>query len=708
MPLSQGQILNNRYKIVKLLGQGGFGAVYRAWDANLERLCAVKENYDISPDAERLFKRESKILVDLSHPNLPRVFDYFSIPSKGNYFVMDYIEGYDLQEKLDQRGGPLTETEVLPWITQVCDALAYLHGRIPPIIHRDIKPSNVRINPYGIAFLVDFGIAKVYDPHRRTTMGARAVTPGYAPFEQYGQKSTDARTDVYALGATLYHALTGITPLESIDRVAGAQLSTPRELNPFLTPTTEAVILRAMEILPEKRYQQIQEFLYALKLPTEPQGQVFAAVTPTQILIPQSTYSSSTPEVKPVRIWLPKKLIIALLGLLLIIPLLILLIYSSRKLIANVSPRETNSILGFDSEQTWTVAPSLGDYAPFVTDSPLHTSTSTLESSINTPIDTNTQVSDQTPFPKYSSRISTENLDQLVELAEIRLSGIGISSWIEWAPDSRYLAVSTQNSVQIYNISTQTAKFFIRTLSRPLQIDISPDGQYIAVGSEGSIASIWRIADNSLFMTLKAKYKHVYVAFAPDGKNIAVSSEHGPGDITVWDFNSGEQSSTTFIEMGVGYLGFSPDGDVIASNASGRGNVLSWKFPGLDPIYLTSGPLHRDNISSLVFSPDSTKLAISSLDGRISLLRSPELQLIYRTYTIADSVYHIDFSPDGKILAVGSSKATLQFLLAANGNIIESIPLSGNLTCYTVAFSPDGYFLATTSNGRIRIWGVIP
>ena len=91
---------------------------------------------------------KSKILVDLSHPNLPRVFDYFSIPSKGNYFVMDYIEGYDLQEKLDQRGGPLTETEVLPWITQVCDALAYLHGRIPPIIHRDIKPSNVRINPY--------------------------------------------------------------------------------------------------------------------------------------------------------------------------------------------------------------------------------------------------------------------------------------------------------------------------------------------------------------------------------------------------------------------------------------------------------------------------------------------------------------------------------------------------------------------------------
>jgi len=161
MPLITGQLINNRYRIVKKLGQGGFGAVYRAWDTNLNGPCAVKENFDTSPKAQKQFAREASLLFNLNHPHLPRVFDHFFIPGQGQYLVMDYIEGEDLQEMLQRVGGALPESQVIEWIGHVCDALDYLHTQNPPIIHRDIKPANIKITHPGKALLVDFGIAKV-------------------------------------------------------------------------------------------------------------------------------------------------------------------------------------------------------------------------------------------------------------------------------------------------------------------------------------------------------------------------------------------------------------------------------------------------------------------------------------------------------------------------------------------------------------------
>ena len=265
MPLSPGQILDNRYRVVKLLGQGGFGAVYRVWDTRLDRPRALKENLDTSPEAQRQFKREAQILSDLSHPNLPRVIDHFIVPGQGQYLVMDYVEGEDLQEMLQRVGGPLPEAQVLDWIGQVSDALEYLHSQSPPIIHRDVKPANIKITPDGKAMLVDFGIAKVYDPQLRTTIGARAVTPGYSPNEQYlSSGQTDARTDVYALGATLYCLLTGKAPPEAPERNMGVVVPSPRSLYLCVSFKVEDAITRSLEMQPEKRYQSIAGFKSAL------------------------------------------------------------------------------------------------------------------------------------------------------------------------------------------------------------------------------------------------------------------------------------------------------------------------------------------------------------------------------------------------------------------------------------------------------------
>jgi formylglycine-generating enzyme required for sulfatase activity len=270
MTLNPGQILNNRYRIVKLLGQGGFGAVYRAWDTNLDGPVALKENLDTSPTAQRQFQLEARLLFRLAHPNLPHVTDHFVISGQGQYLVMDFIEGDDLQAMLNRAGGPLPEALILPWITQVCEALSYLHLQNPPVIHRDIKPANIKITPQGQAVLVDFGIAKVYDPTLRTTVGARAVTPGYSPMEQYGKGGrTDARTDVYALGATLYHLLTGREPEDAPGRNLGAALPAPRSLNPALSPWVEAAILQAMAMLPADRFQSAAAFQATLSLASQ-------------------------------------------------------------------------------------------------------------------------------------------------------------------------------------------------------------------------------------------------------------------------------------------------------------------------------------------------------------------------------------------------------------------------------------------------------
>ena len=265
MPLDTGQILHNRYRVVKLIGQGGFGAVYRAWDTSLDLPCALKENMDTSDEAQRQFRREAAMLARLRHPNLPRVIDHFLIPGRGQYLVMDFIEGQSLAALLSQRAQPLGEAEVLPWIAQVCDALQYLHSRTPPIIHRDVKPQNIIITPEGQAMLVDFGISKVYDPTLQTTVGARAVTPGFSPPEQYGAGTTDPRTDIYALGATLYMLLTGQSPPESVQRMVGSvEMPPPRQVNPAVTATVEQAILRATEVTTGRRFQSVAELRAAL------------------------------------------------------------------------------------------------------------------------------------------------------------------------------------------------------------------------------------------------------------------------------------------------------------------------------------------------------------------------------------------------------------------------------------------------------------
>ncbi|MFN8486800.1 MAG: protein kinase [Caldilineaceae bacterium] len=269
--LEVGQYLQQgRYRIRDRLNQGGMGTVYLAADRNLSnRLVAIKENSDSSAEAQEQFQAEAVILARLTHPNLPRVTDHFVEQSGRQYLVMDYVAGEDLRQTLNKAGGPLPEGDVLVWMTQVMDALEYMHswvdnetGAPSPIIHRDIKPSNIKRTPDGRIVLVDFGVAK-YQTDYNTQIGARAFTSGYSPIEQY-TGGTDVRSDIYALGATIYTLLTDVKPPDSLAMVGGRTIAAPRKLNPEISRGTEKVILRAMQLQAGDRYQSIHEMREAL------------------------------------------------------------------------------------------------------------------------------------------------------------------------------------------------------------------------------------------------------------------------------------------------------------------------------------------------------------------------------------------------------------------------------------------------------------
>ncbi|HID89904.1 MAG TPA: serine/threonine protein kinase [Anaerolineae bacterium] len=273
--LRPGTVLRERYKVLACVGQGGMGAVYRAADLRLEgRICALKEvrpDPDLHPDTAKQmqaqFRREASVLARLDHPNLPKVSDYFTEGGQ-EYLVMDFVAGPDLRQVLERElraGRLLSEREVLRWADQLCDALSYLHSQTPPVLHRDIKPANVKLTPGGLIKLVDFGLVKlmVTDDVRTVTVLQGRGTVAYTPLEQYGGDTghTDVRSDIYALGATLYHLLTGQPPADAKQRfLRPDSLIPPRELNPSISPATERAILAAIAMHPDDRPPTVEAF----------------------------------------------------------------------------------------------------------------------------------------------------------------------------------------------------------------------------------------------------------------------------------------------------------------------------------------------------------------------------------------------------------------------------------------------------------------
>ena len=273
LPLKTGDLLRGRYKIKRIIGQGGMGSIYLAEDTRLKgRLCALKEvehdkslSKTLNKQAQDQFLQEATVLARLDHPNLPKVSDYFSTGDR-DYLVMDYVPGDDLRTlmlKAKHQEKFLKEKEVRSWAYQLADALIYLHTQNPPILHRDIKPSNLKLTPSGLLKLVDFGLVKVMAPGEMTiTIIQGQGTALYTPLEQYGGDSahTDIRSDIYSFGATFYHLLTNTPPADARERfIRPDSLKSPRSINPSISQQMDRAVLWALNLHPDERPQNMMQ-----------------------------------------------------------------------------------------------------------------------------------------------------------------------------------------------------------------------------------------------------------------------------------------------------------------------------------------------------------------------------------------------------------------------------------------------------------------
>ena len=258
----RGTIIEGKYEVLKLIGKGGMSKVYLAMDKNLNKQWAIKEierkAYDKNNEVVvASAMAEANMMKKLDYPSLPRIVD---IIEKENviYVVMDYIEGETLSSVLSKEGAQPQEV-VIEWAKELCRVLDYLHTQNPPIIYRDMKPANIMLQPNGNIKLIDFGIAREYKEQNLADTVSLG-TKGYAAPEQFGGKGqTDARTDVYCLGVTLYHLLTGQNPCEP-----PYEIYPIRYWNPQLSSGLEAIIQKCTQLNPEDRYQSCAELLYAL------------------------------------------------------------------------------------------------------------------------------------------------------------------------------------------------------------------------------------------------------------------------------------------------------------------------------------------------------------------------------------------------------------------------------------------------------------
>lgn len=307
-------LVGGRYLVEHLLGQGGMGAVYFARDRQANNAPVALKMMQVQlPDPERQrlaveqFRQEAQLLSTLNHPGLARVSHYF-VENDRYYLVMTYLEGKNLAQLLQERGEPFPVSQVLEWTVQLLNILEYLHSCNPPVIFRDLKPSNLILTADGRLHMVDFGIARILAEGSETNQFLKGVgSPDYCPLEQYQGGGTDQRTDLYALGATLYHLLTFRPPPPASNvALAGRPVNSPRRYNQQVNSPLEDLVVKLLEIRKEDRFSTV--------------GQVRAALAKAQLgqQRRRNRNSKTGPVSKP---WLSGPVALGALSLLLLVML---------------------------------------------------------------------------------------------------------------------------------------------------------------------------------------------------------------------------------------------------------------------------------------------------------------------------------------------------------------------------------------------------
>jgi serine/threonine protein kinase len=613
--LVHNQELNRRYRIIKQVGKGGFGAVYMAADLQFgNRLVAIKEmsqsglNQQDLIEATNAFTREALMLASLSHANLPRIYEQFTESGRW-YLVMDYIEGETLEEYLNKAPrGYLPLSESLDIGIQLCTVLEYLHTRFPPIIFRDLKPANVMRTPNGHLYLIDFGIARHFKPGQTTDTIALG-SPGYAAREQYSkaQTQTTQRSDIYSLGATMHQLLTGDDP--SLMPFQFAPLH-----GQALPATLETLIMQMVELDASDRpasmayvKQELQSVAAHLSSRQAPAAQPKAKG--------QIIYLPTPPPVKPAR--------------------------SPATYVKAAPPAITRHVTyrGHSKEVyavSWSpdgkrIASGSGDETVQV----------------------------------WEAASGTNILNYYGHSHKI---GKGLVQAVMWSPDGKYVVSgSWDKSVRIWDASTGDTISTFRSYYEVVEaVAWSRDGKYIASGNRNGTAHVWDIASGKNIRNFlghcvkKTNQDVVAVAWSPDSKRVASAS--WDGTVKVWNAikNNGKKNDF-LIFLGhtaeVNTLAWSPDGTRIASG--GRDDIVH-VWDSANGELLLSYRRHTGYVVGVAWSPDGTRIASAGADRTVQVWDAATAKHLCTYAGHHARVNTVGWSPDGKYIVSGSNDKTVQ------------------------------------------------
>jgi WD40 repeat protein/tRNA A-37 threonylcarbamoyl transferase component Bud32 len=643
--LSAGFILQGRYQIIRELGSGGFATVYLAEDTRLNgRPVAIKEfNAAKLPPADqgwarRSFQNEAQVLSRLSHESIAAVTDFFS--SGGlDYMVMEYVPGETLAQAWQRVGGRIHHDQVLIWAQTLCRVLDYLHRQNPPIIFRDLKPDNIMVQPDGRLKIIDFGIARLFKPGQ--TQDTRALgTPGYASPEQYGQKQTDARSDVYSLAAVLHQLLSGhdpaLTPMNFPDLLA---------LNPYVPPRIAAAIHQALNPNPAQRYPQAQDFAAALGAPI---------TSPIIGPVP-------TPPPHDARAWLRP-----VLGALLVLSLALgawglwsnqttggngPTVFVSTQ-VATVMATATETFLGRETLTSTPVsaltATRTPEPTPTTTAVATHAPTATNTATATAPPTATTMPPSGPPTGRIVFTCFIDGIDQICAMdadggnqQQLTFSQ-ATNFYASWAPDGRQIIFSSrrEGSFELYlmNSDGSNQRRISQNLGSLFSPAISPDGRFILFTSaRGNSQNIWVMnmdGANARALT-NTSGNNLDPVWSPDGSQIAFSSDRD-GDAAHYVMNadgSNVRRLTTDIADIGGRSDWSPDGRWLAFYAGSRENrqIYLVAVDGFEVRRLT------DASSNLApsFSPDGQWIAFTSYrdgDAEVFIMRPDGTEVTQLTF----------------------------------------------------------------------------
>lgn len=617
--LAPKTMLQNRYEIVRQIGQGGMGSVYEAIDRRLHATVALKETLFSDVSMQRAFEREAKLLARLRHQALPKVIDYF-FESNRQFLVMEFVAGDDLSTRMERSGGRFPPSEVVPWVMrwadQLLQALEYLHTQNPPAIHRDIKPQNLKLTARGDIVLLDFGLARggLADISTVTARGnVEGYTPNYAPLEQIRGSEPEPRSDLYSLAATLYHLLTGERPPDALTRAANLlnnqsdPLRPAYELNNHVPQPIAAVLHRAMSLNPDQRPASAlamrKELQDAQNNRQAGNGSADRPIVTQNLHVTAQTLQVTGPAIEAI---------------------------PTQKLSADEPPG--------------TLLRTISTGSPVLS----------------------------VAFHHEGQLVATAGEDNTISIWRMTdgrmlhtLEGhTSPARSIMFSPDGRYLASgSGDHTVRLWWVKDGT-EAYSRDVEAVESIAFRPDGKMLAAGGWGNAVSLFQVVDGSLeeVDSLSASFVHC-LAFSKDGKLLAAGCYDT--NVLVWQVHDGHlehtlEGHTNFVLA----LAFHPDSKSLASGGGGS-TIRVWRMRDGRQIDSLAG--HNNFVHSLAYSPDGKLLASGSADGSVRLWKVDSGMTRIKLEEHGDGVTSVAFSPDGMTLVSGSRDEKLRLWQVGEG-----------------------------------------